>query len=517
MGHVLRIVVIVVLGGLAVAAQKLDDSNARWASSAVLMLVFIGAVADPLRGLIEEARSKSANRKAKLAALLDRWPVTASDLSLEEVGIPVSPIAASFAEPGEPPPYIDRDKEGELFQALAQRHFVLLIGPSGAGKSRMALHLLSQGQFENYRVVVPARPSDLPQLAGLRSELERGKTGGLVLWLEDVQHFFREGGLDARMVSRWCRGDANRILGTIRPGPMTELVALQHTLSEEAQSPLAKAVAGVIGTAARVHLDAVLSPGEAVRANEAYQGEDLTLGIGRVLLGGPELVLLLDYSGGEHPRGVAIVRAAADLWRTGAHRRATADDLEALHVHYLAAGSTPQETFGEGLSWASAPMESGATLLTPHADGYEVNDYILDHVDGVTPESAARTPIRLEAWERAVTLADPRDALDLAATAFSLEDESSLPATEVALTRAMTSSEPEVVATAALAMGLLLESRGQVDEAVSAYEHAEKQPRWLGPDTLILKRISAFYRGEEVGSPQDAARLQLRRLRTAPA
>src|SRR5215217_5122538 len=134
----IRIVFIALLGGLAVAAQALDDSTAKYAATGTLVLVFVGAVAGPLMELAEKAtRERKAAREEKIGQFLDRWPVTARDLALEEFGIEVSPMARRYAAPGEPPPYISRDAEGALFHALQGNRVVLMIGPSGAGKSRM--------------------------------------------------------------------------------------------------------------------------------------------------------------------------------------------------------------------------------------------------------------------------------------------------------------------------------------------------------------------------------------------
>src|SRR2546421_9150854 len=79
------------------------------------------------------------------------------------LGIHESAIADTYRMGGGVPPYVQRDVDPWLDEALATSHFVLVTGSSKVGKSRTAFAAAARMEPEPL-LLVPASPRALPEL-----------------------------------------------------------------------------------------------------------------------------------------------------------------------------------------------------------------------------------------------------------------------------------------------------------------------------------------------------------------
>jgi hypothetical protein len=90
-------------------------------------------------------------------------------------------------------PYVTRDRDIQLDQALASDPFVLVIGDSKAGKSRTAFEAAKR-VFSTTRLMVPrGQTGTLEALFGLDPPLDLSP-GPVVLWLDDLERYLSGAG-----------------------------------------------------------------------------------------------------------------------------------------------------------------------------------------------------------------------------------------------------------------------------------------------------------------------------------
>src|SRR5947207_7982644 len=97
-----------------------------------------------------------------------------------------SAIAAAYRVGQAPPPYVQRDVDPWLDEALATNHFVLITGSSQAGKSRTAFAAATRMEPEPL-LLVPASPRALPALVAAEETVEDGRPA--LLWLDDLARY----------------------------------------------------------------------------------------------------------------------------------------------------------------------------------------------------------------------------------------------------------------------------------------------------------------------------------------
>jgi hypothetical protein len=94
------------------------------------------------------------------------------------------------------PPYVPRDVQDHLHQAVARGGFVLLSGDSTAGKTRAAYEAI-RALVPDHVLVAPAGRESLATI--LPAVLEQRRC---VVWLDDLERFLGPGGLTATVISR---------------------------------------------------------------------------------------------------------------------------------------------------------------------------------------------------------------------------------------------------------------------------------------------------------------------------
>lgn len=423
---------------------------------------------------------------------------TVSEVSPYDIGVSPSKYMAD----ADRPPYVRRDLDLALDNALAAKPFVVIVGDSKAGKSRTA-----------YEAAVRRRPGDtllVPRsepgaLARLFQEEPAGKFIRFpsLLWLDDLDRYLGVGGLDLALLDRLaCHEPPVTVLATI--------TSLQAEFDETA-SGVARGMRRVLDRAYELRLASRLSEAELAEAAKLYPGEDFTAGIGEELVAAK--VLVRKYENGREvaPVGRAIVDAAVDMRRAGIYRPIAEEELRELYLHYLHELRVDQdandEGFRLGLAWARKPIASHVALLSrtrvdPTAS-YEVYDYIIEYVSG--RHGARRRPVPAATWRFLIDRGTDeelarvgmfaylrhglphvaREALTRAAAGETqlaswsawglgrvLRELDDVEGAKQALERARASSDASVVVSAELELGSLLLEQGDMEHAKQVLERA---------------------------------------------
>jgi hypothetical protein len=314
------------------------------------------------------------------------------------------------------PPYVPRDAQQGLWDAVSRSGFVLVAGDSTAGKTRVA--------YEAIRAVLPDHvliaPIDRDALtAAVAVALEQRRS---VVWLDDLERFFGHHGLTALTVSR-ILSDDNRhalVLATMRSAEFDRFSAREESRFAGAERDSWREAYDVLKLAAVVELPRRWSAQELQRARSynndpriaAALGKTSQFGLAEVLAAGPQLAR--DWRNawrtGAHPRGAALVAAAVDCRRAGVHTPQPLDLLTELAEHYLNEQGGPllrPEPLDDALAWATTPSHGTSSLLLPseRANHYLAFDYLVD-LPGLD-----RIP--QTTWDTLITHASPRQSFEI--------------------------------------------------------------------------------------------------------
>jgi hypothetical protein len=125
--------------------------------------------------------------------------------------------ALDEAAPIGPTPYIPRDIDNELRDAVHRKVLIIVVGESTAGKSRAAFEAI-RSQVPDHLLAVPSGREALAAVTTRLSESPRS-----VLWLDDLERYLGPGGLTPAMVASL----------TTRTGHNTLIVATMRTSEYE--------------------------------------------------------------------------------------------------------------------------------------------------------------------------------------------------------------------------------------------------------------------------------------------
>jgi non-ribosomal peptide synthetase-like protein len=480
--------------------------GARWGGNPAMELPDAAGAAAPPERVAPRARSRPGP------------PAVAAMPIYGLVG--VSPSIYLQRDPD--PPYVRREVDELLDQALQQRRFVLVVGPAKAGKSRSAI--------EAARRHLPAAPLVVPgdgarALAELVAGAPAGEDPGpRVLWLDDLDRYLGDAsGFDVELL-RW--------LG--RPYGRTVVVA---TIDQARRDDL-RATRGEIGWVARrvlermagIELASRLRPAERAEAERRYPDLDLDRGIGAPLAAAPALAWRYRLGRVVAPVGRAMVQAALDWRRTGMTRPLAERELRQLSRRYLEAMHVDppagRRAYADGLAWACQPVASEIALLR-RVGGRRSDRFVAaDHV--VALDQQAGDPegeIAAAAWELAVAVATPEEAMRVG---FSAHVHGNHQAAAAAWSRASASGHAEAAPLASLHLGVVRRGQGDTGGAVAAFEQAStsRHPHaapWASLSLGMLRKqlgdakgaAAAFEQAAASGHPDAAplASLNLRLLR----
>ena len=473
---------------MAIAAMTaiLEGGASGWTVTGLALLAAGGVLGQQLLSWSKDRRA----RLERIERALVRWPLTATEADPSELRIERSATAERYTWSGDAAPYVPRDEDRELREALREHRFVLVVGPPNAGKSRTALEAIRdpEGGFAARGLIVPRRPSDgdrphpLRDLAALDPPLPVGKMPA-VLWLDDIDEYLLAGELDVALLNDWQQGSPPRavVLATIRDGQLDALLAPSSEKRREAGA-IGKAIDAVLERAIQVRLDSELSGDEIDRGIERYPDLDFSRdGIGARLVDAQRLLDRLRRARSVHPTEFAVVRATADCQRAGMLRPVKKSDLEALLLGYP---DSIRSNMDQAIAWGEEKEESGTALLQHDGDaGYTVPDFIVDECEGRLPDSGSYQPIPAATWEHVIRGADAEELLAVGLSAYFSPDPSSRRAARDAWSKALSAGHPNASPSAAVNLGNLLAEQGDAQGARGAYQraidsgHADEAPK----------------------------------------
>ncbi|WP_217214121.1 tetratricopeptide repeat-containing serine protease family protein [Streptomyces sp. AC550_RSS872] len=371
--------------------------------------------------LAEQVREQAADKlRARIEARL-ALPLTASgelprvgEVDPYHIGVTPSTYSGRRTEGDRTDTYVARRRPDALLEealdsALSAEpdgtRLLLLVGPSKSGKSRTLFELLRR-RIPRARLLVPAAdrtaPEDLSRL--------RLPAGGdpVVLWLDELDHYLRPGGLNVQVLERFAQEEPPVVV-------VASMTSLQRQALFDRADDQGRLARSVLRRAREVELPQRLTDEELAEAALHYPDEDFAArGIGQILVAAPELERRLTHGFDSCPEGWAVTRAAADRWRMGLRGAVSEAALFRLFRGYMSdahpARDADEGAFRAGLAWARETVAGQIALLHPArpatpavtedstpGDGpaqrwYAIFPYVPDYLDTRTDDSGMTVP-----------------------------------------------------------------------------------------------------------------------------
>jgi tetratricopeptide (TPR) repeat protein len=356
--------------------------------------------------------------------LAPAWRGSVNARSLTPAGVPaavgyiedlrvfgVHAVLASDTGTGPYPPYLPRDIDVELDQLLAEavegggRRLVLVVGDSAAGKSRSAAEAVRRHPVLRMRPLVVPLYGQLSRLLDLGAALD-----ATVVWFDDLDKHLPRGLEPAALHRLLIEQPSAVVVATIQA---SQLRARQGDLSDPAWVLLKDDT-----QVGQIALEAALSKRERRYARSWFVNPSLLaalaqgVGLGEWLVGGPQLMLRLNAG---KPLDRHLVDTVISWYRTGLKQAIAESDLRAHWASTLAeplgtrlraqSASAQERLFRSALDWACEPVMTRdlfeQALLKERTDGYEANDYVVDHV----AKQPDRPMVPDVLWDRALQVA----------------------------------------------------------------------------------------------------------------
>ena len=349
-------------------------------------------------------------------------------------------IVVSETSPGAFPPYIRRDHDNDLHQAIAAGGLIVVHGPSGSGKTRSVFEAIRS--WPDRVLLIPRTATALRDLA--RSDFPLSDA---IIWLDDLG-ITADDDLDSVTVSRLCsfeRGDV-AIIATMRAYESRELpiprsvIAVDATLSTaERCQPAAhrRADPRTAHASRQAPAQIPLWFAGGVQAQERWRQMAREAG-----------------PGGATTIGESIIAIAVRLHHLGLRGipRQLVDELVPPTLpHDLQGRLTPRRLQA---GWAAAtqrlPGTDAACVEGDDLRGYTAHGYLVDTTPPGTPPA--------HCWDTIVRHTELRDLVRLGSVAARHQ------LTEYAASayrRAALAADPE----ATTRLGILLEVSGQAEQA----------------------------------------------------
>ena len=328
-------------------------------------------------------------------------------------------------------PYIERDQQDKLEEAVGPGRAALVVGHSMSGKTRLAAEVVKR-KFPD-ALLLTAESGE-----ALRELFDRGlDPEDLVVWLDDLERFLGVDGLTIGLLDRLITGRAI-------------MVATIRTLQREAYRPSDKLRSReweVLQRFSEISLQRRLTGPELGRVQAAVNDPGILgavnhYGLAEYLGAGPEALDKFEKGEIANPVGRALVRAAIDWHRTDIRRPVSQQILIAMLPTYLAdRPDVPrtEEIIKQGLEWATTKINETVALLgqiftSSNEPLFEAFDYLVDELAHHT------TSIPDAMWDLALEQEEATDWRMLGLIVY-LSGKPSL--VESALRRALTSAPAE--------------------------------------------------------------------------
>ena len=472
------------------------------------------------------------------------------------IAIGVHPAASAdpAAAGSRVPPFVRRDRSGEIEEALRTCTFVLIVGDSTAGKSRAAI--------EAARAVLPDRvfiapdPADRASVRAAIVAAERERAA--VVWLDDLERYLGADGLTAHAMRALIAPGQDRavvLLATIRAQERARYGGIAAQEDGHADQRTGR---DVLALAHEIRLERRWSGEEVARAKAGTPDARIAkaiasaerYGVAEMLAAGPELMAAWQDAWAPeagHTRGAALVAAAVDAYRAGWHQPLPTALLMRLHENYLQAhggAALRPEPWQNAMAWATTALYATSSLLIPADPAHgalRAFDYLPDALDG----DRQSTPVPEQTWVALIAEADPQTCdvigwaavhhtqFDVARAAFqkaldggmllaadglatllgdALHTDEAYQTLDRAVRSAAPDAEPEILIELRLALAWHTGQSGRDREALAQAETARRDAeRLLGPDhDLTLRALGqqARWTGQG-GDPATALRLAL--------
>jgi hypothetical protein len=319
----------------------------------------------------------------------DRW-VDVKDLSAIELGVH---RAAPDSHGNAITRYVQRDVDELIDEALEDAAegggFLLLVGNSAVGKTRTAFEAVKR-KLRGFRLFPASSPGDIALFTQVVQSLEEPR---VVLWLDDLERFFGDGGFSASALGELIRNQAV-IVATLRHDEYRRyrkrIGRRQREAPDAAENSATYNGARVLDLVDPIEIEREWSADEIDRAEQADDprlAKALKTGVeGAVceyLAAGPQLWLIYNSALREGKRhiGPLLVKAAIDLKRTGIKGAIPQKLLVQVALSYRDARRQPhipERLVAKGLSWASKIRFGVTGLLQKSEAGWLPFDYLVD-------------------------------------------------------------------------------------------------------------------------------------------
>jgi cellulose synthase operon protein C len=327
----------------------------------------------------------------------------------------VSP--SKYLERDPDPPYVRRDIDKRLDDALVQQRFLVLVGHSKTGKSRSAFEAMRR-LFPTSTLVVPfSSTRSLAQL--IRDPPFDVDSPFPVLWLDELDRYLGDpNGVDRALVHECMRSDRRMVLvGTIS----------QRWRDRLADTPgaIGSAARAVLEHATQVELPSQLSARELAEAERRYPDDAFGRGgrsIGEQAVLAHELERRYELGPAAAPVGWALVRAAIDWRRTGMTRPIQPIDLRELALRYLdrpQVDRISEASYERALAWARWRVTPRIALLqasTERPARFRAFDHIVEYADR---QAGPGTGVPSATWDFVLERASPQEAARIGSVAYT--------------------------------------------------------------------------------------------------
>jgi len=194
------------------------SSGVFWLLSA---LIFVTGLGIGQWRQVQAARDAARAYEAAMDEALACWPPRpVSSFMPHDVGVHPRLDAAL-----ERSPYVTRDADGDLSEAIREDSLLVVFGPPGAGKSRSAFESVQEHAGD----AILLMPEDAKGLKALVAQtpsavLARGTRA--VLWIEGLEHYLDGLDVDALIrFLRWADSSSIVLIATIRDDALERLLA----------------------------------------------------------------------------------------------------------------------------------------------------------------------------------------------------------------------------------------------------------------------------------------------------
>ena len=337
-------------------------------------------------------------RNLWVAARMDSARSPAAGVRVSEADLRRLGVHAAISVPGVPeeipPEYVPRDADDgqsgvrARVAAAAQRGgFVLLVGGSSVGKTRSAFETVTT-LLPEWWLVHPAGPAEVAALAA-------APTPRTVMWLDELQRYLDgDHGLTGGVVRALLNPPHPAvIIGTLWPDRYQAYAAEPGPGGPDPHAQERE----VLGLAAVIRIGEEFSPAEQDRARAAAVRDPRLrealdaagYGLTQTLAAAPQLVDRWQDAQAADPYAWAVLTAALDAARLGAHAPLSADLLRKAAPGYCTSVQQAEASdnwFEQALAYATEKLHGAAAVLAPagtgimgQVAGYTAADYLIQH------------------------------------------------------------------------------------------------------------------------------------------